>query len=384
MPDDPARRVDTQGGGQGAVLALPVAPALIGARGERMLRVLGLNSSAWGPRRQAWKPSEEPDPFGLDRRLRTHGVAFEPLDPNGRPLNPFAGGSPMLEGLDPLRALRVLLQERQVDVLVCGCEGPAVLPLLLRKPLRFRPPVMLADPILSDDWTLRRRVLDLVVPRADAISVISSFQRDHIRQRWGRSAGVEVLGHTIDDRFWHAFPFVPDGPVISVGDDHSRDYDLLLAAWDGLAPRTDLLIRTSRIAKDRSLPPGTTVLRERLPYHDLRDLYARSRFVVAPLKQTLNAGGINAILEAMATGRAAVVSENAAIRDFLRHEETCLVVPPGDVEALRAAMARLLAEPETCARLGANARRMVDEALGADAYAARYAAFFRRLAGRGS
>jgi glycosyltransferase involved in cell wall biosynthesis len=77
------------------------------------------------------------------------------------------------------------------------------------------------------------------------------------------------------------------------------------------------------------------------------------------------------------------VSDNPAIRDFLRHEETCLVVPPGDAAAFRAALARLLAEPDTCARLGAAARRLVEERIGADAYAARCATLVRRLVGRG-
>jgi hypothetical protein len=219
---------------------------------------------------RAWIPGEEPDPFGLDRRLLAHGIAFEPLDPHAWPLNPFAGRSPMLEGLDPLRALRVLLRERRVDMLSCACEGPAFLPLLLRRPLRYRVPIVLSDPILSEGWKLRNRVLDAVVPRADLVTVISGFQRDYIARRWGRQDGVEVLGHTIDEAFWHAAPPAPDGPVLSVGNDHSRDYDLLLDAWRDLAPRRDLLIRTTRIAADRALPPGVEVLRQRLPDKGLR------------------------------------------------------------------------------------------------------------------
>jgi rhamnosyl/mannosyltransferase len=39
-----------------------------------------------------------------------------------------------------------------------------------------------------------------------------------------------------------------------------------------------------------------------------------------------------------------------------QHDETGLVVAPGDVEALRAALGRLLHEPATRARLGAQAR----------------------------
>ena len=68
-----------------------------------------------------------------------------------------------------------------------------------------------------------------------------------------------------------------------------------------------------------------------------------------------------ACAEAMSYGRAVVASDVGGLRDLVRDGETGLVVPPRDPEALRAALDRLLADPELRARLGAAAREHVRE-----------------------
>jgi glycosyltransferase involved in cell wall biosynthesis len=57
-------------------------------------------------------------------------------------------------------------------------------------------------------------------------------------------------------------------------------------------------------------------------------------------------------LEAMAHGRAVVASETGGIPDWLIDGVTGLLTPPGDVVALRAALAKLLADPALRTRMG--------------------------------
>jgi glycosyltransferase involved in cell wall biosynthesis len=51
-------------------------------------------------------------------------------------------------------------------------------------------------------------------------------------------------------------------------------------------------------------------------------------------------------LEAMASGCAVVTTDCGGVSDFARHDENCLMVPPGDPEALAAALGRLLEDVE--------------------------------------
>jgi glycosyltransferase involved in cell wall biosynthesis len=63
--------------------------------------------------------------------------------------------------------------------------------------------------------------------------------------------------------------------------------------------------------------------------------------------------------EAMAYGRPVVASAVGGLLDLVVDGETGLLVPPGDVSALRAALERLLADRELRHRLGAAARERV-------------------------
>jgi glycosyltransferase involved in cell wall biosynthesis len=71
------------------------------------------------------------------------------------------------------------------------------------------------------------------------------------------------------------------------------------------------------------------------------------RFYYSPLK----------VLEYMAAGRAVVASGLGQVTALLCHEETALLVPPGDAGALTEALLRLADDPDLRGRLGAAARR---------------------------
>jgi glycosyltransferase involved in cell wall biosynthesis len=90
-----------------------------------------------------------------------------------------------------------------------------------------------------------------------------------------------------------------------------------------------------------------------VPRDELPALYEAAAAVVVP---SLREGFGMACLEAMAHGRPVVASAVGGLRDLVVDGETGLLVPPGDTTALRAALERILAEPELRARLGAAAR----------------------------
>ena len=69
----------------------------------------------------------------------------------------------------------------------------------------------------------------------------------------------------------------------------------------------------------------------------------------------------------MAHGRPVVASAVGGLLDLVVDGETGLLVPPRDPAALRAALQQLLGDPELRARLGAAARRRVQERFAWDA-----------------
>ncbi|MGH9944056.1 MAG: glycosyltransferase family 4 protein [Pyrinomonadaceae bacterium] len=67
------------------------------------------------------------------------------------------------------------------------------------------------------------------------------------------------------------------------------------------------------------------------------------------------------VLEAMACGLCVVSTNVGGIPYLLEHEHDALLVPPGDAQAMAAAVRRLLTEPELAERLSRNGRRKAEQ-----------------------
>ncbi len=345
----------------------------------RRLRVLNLPPKAALGYRATYVPGSGPDPFDLERRFAAEGIDLVTIDPTGWPYNLLAGKHSMLEGLDLWRALRVMLFERHADLVVAVSEAPAVPLVLLRRLFGFRTPIVVADLAPAERWWLRKRLQDFVIPRVAGIISPSSSQVAYVARRWSATVPVEVVGMPIDTDFFHPTEGPPGDYIFSIGRDVGRDFSTLLAAMDNVP--IDLWLRTSLpLAPEAAAMKNLRVLRERVDDQQLRDLYARCRFVVAPLANTANASGVTTIQEAGAMGKALVVTDNPAIRDFIVPDETCLVVPCHDAAAMRGAIMRLLNDPELCQRLGRNARQFAVDTGSPAISAARGCAAARRFA----
>jgi len=343
----------------------------------RRLRMLMLPSIRWQPNWDAFTLGAYPDPTLMYHLLASeHAIDTTLIDPLGLPWNPFAGRHQVLCGLDPVRAMTILTRHRDADIVLACYEPGAVALLALRRLAGFRAPIAIGEIGLTENWRLRERLLDFVVPRADAIYPLGSNQVDYIHRRWRTGADVRVIHMHVDAEFYRPSAVVPDGPVLSVGEDGGRDFSTLLAAFAGLD--ATLLLKSLLVAPDEA-PPNVQVVRERLDAHAYRELFRQALFVVVPLRPMVTASGIGTLLEAMAMGKPLIVSDSPGIRDYVAHDETALVVPCGDAPALRAAIQRLLNEPDTRARLGAAARRFVEQHCTYAAHMAKLATALRDL-----
>jgi len=233
------------------------------------------------------------------------------------------------------------------------------------------------------------------------------------------SARVALLPYGVDEAFWSVSAATVAGPAIASSSDEAvicsagleyRDYATLAAAVNGLPVRV-VIAAGSRWSRHRAgvdsgpLPANVEV--RALDYACLRNLYARSRFVVVPLHQVDNQAGITTILEAMAMGKAVIVTATRGQHDTVRGRfctaggpagaprggpmafanektwgtagaptdaETGLYVPSGDATALRSAIRYLLDNPAETERLGAAGRRLVTSSMSLEAFVHRIAA----------
>jgi glycosyltransferase involved in cell wall biosynthesis len=285
----------------------------------------------------------------------------------------LARGGTFYAGFDPLRALYILLFHRNADIVLVGFESGLAFIVLLARLFRFRPKLVMHE-VSARGWPKRDRILDYVIPRIDQILVLTSHQKTEIEARYRLKNPARIIGFAVDDNFYHPRKQPPGGYILAVGDDPGRDYASLIEACRDL-PHT-LILRTNQ---PPAAVPGATIL-GRQTYEELRDLYAGASLVVVPLQAVDHPSGITAVFEAMAMGCTLIASAIGTTRQVLVDRHNAILVPVGDVAALRHAILELMADPELRARLGTNARADLDRHYSYDAYIAGFAAALRTVA----
>jgi glycosyltransferase involved in cell wall biosynthesis len=180
---------------------------------------------------------------------------------------------------------------------------------------------------------------------------------------------LRFVPYSADTDFWRPADVPEERHVVSAGLEH-RDYatlDLACRAID-----CDVTVAAASLHTPgavRTMPgPGGRVRIVSLDHLALRDLYARAAVVAVPLVPNDFQAGVTTLLEAMAMGKAVVVSATDGQRDIVVDGETGVTVPPGDAAALEHALRRLLDDPAERARLGRNARRAVEASFSLDSY----------------
>ena len=94
---------------------------------------------------------------------------------------------------------------------------------------------------------------------------------------------------------------------------------------------------------------------------------------------SLSEGISNTLLESMAAGVPVVATRVGGTPEAVTDGEQGLLVPPGDSEALAAAISRVLSDPLLATRLGDNGRRRVAEEFSFEAVVRRTEALYREL-----
>jgi glycosyltransferase involved in cell wall biosynthesis len=215
--------------------------------------------------------------------------------------------------------------------------------------------------------------------------VARSFDRLLVYSTTEERLAIDELGVPADRVqriYYHADQefFRPDGratepDLICAAGQLLRDYDCLVEAIRDLPVRLQIAAGSPWI--DHALRPKgalpANVTWGRMNRYELRELYAKSALAVVPILQNHYQTGIATILEMMAMGKCVIATKTHGQTDTIVDGVTGVYVPPGDPAALRAAIERLLANPEEAARLGRAARAFVEERAGLDLFVSKVA-----------
>ena len=213
----------------------------------------------------------------------------------------------------------------------------------------------------------------------DRYVVYCSWQRDFIRDALGVPAECIVLStFMVDTAFFDpAAVSVDQERMICTAGLERRDYATLMEAVNDLD--VEVVIAAASPWSKRSdtteravLPPNVEV--RKLSLFELRELYARSRFVVMPLEEVEFQAGITTILEAMSMGRTVLCTRTSGQTDTVTEGETGRYVRPNDAAALRDAIRGMLDDEAFAIDAGRRAREWVVNNADIEVYARRLSA----------
>jgi glycosyltransferase involved in cell wall biosynthesis len=223
-----------------------------------------------------------------------------------------------------------------------------------------------------------------LLPKMDRIIVHCRSMKEHLVRLGASPDRIHILHYGVDHCFFAPPPGDEQVPetIMSIGEIRSRDYATFFEAVAGLPVKVKVAASGSWYAreKERSLQtavPENVSVTGRLPITDVRTLYGRSQFAVLPVHDVIYSAGLTGVLEAGSMARAVIATRSRGIADFVIDGETGILVEPGDVAAMRQAIAYLLAHPHEACRMGRNARQRIEEEQNLELYVEALAQFLQ-------
>jgi len=227
---------------------------------------------------------------------------------------------------------------------------------------------------------LRRWVIVRLLQKIKIVT-ISKGELEHLRAVFSNTANIQYLPFGVDNTFWSpdARSKPPDDNtyVLSIGNDANRDYATLINAWKPEYPEL-------KIVTSLSMPPrgdNVSVIRgnwnqQIMSDSDIRDLYRNALFVIVPIKVTTQPSGQSVCLQAMACGKAVILTDTPGLwdRDLMVADQSCILVPADSVENLTKTVGELLAESGRLETIGHNAKNVIDQQLNVQVMADRLSA----------
>lgn len=320
-------------------------------------RIDELRQSGWG---LAWSDEHLSD--GWAKVARTERLFFPWVQPwlTRRARRGAAATVAMFESEGHgLAFFRLVTGRRNPPLLVVGC--------------------WLADLARAGGW--RRWVYRRLYRAVDAVVVFSTNQRETL------AALLEIEPDRI-----HVVPFGVDlerlslatstvnGSVVAVGRDLGRDWKTLALAAGGSRWRVHLYTRVQQV-EGLELPEEID-FRGSVDSDTYLAALAAAAVVVIPTDVREYPTGQTVMLEAMALGKACVVTDTPAMRDYVDHGVNGLLVPASDPVALRRAVDELLADADLRQRIGEGAATYAASTGGAAAMWARVSSIVEELVER--
>ena len=316
--------------------------------------------------------------YGLDElRERGHEVRYN-LERAAPPAWARTAGGLVKRGIEHVggysgdfaTALASLRPANHADVVFSTVDTVGIPLMLLNRAGMVRRPLVYAAIGLPERLARLRseRMRGLyasALASSAAVIAYSEYEADQLRRFMagcGESTRVEFVPFGVDARAFAPSLVQPVVDVVSVGADPHRDARLLLRVAAAMPNRTFRMVTTSERARELQTVPPNVEVEVDIPFEGMRRRLEEARVVALPVLDNSYSGATTVLLQAMALGKAVVVTRTRAIAVGyeLSDGDNCRLVEPGDAVAFQRALSDVLRDEWRARALGGRARHTVE------------------------
>ncbi len=212
---------------------------------------------------------------------------------------------------------------------------------------------------------LMKALANLLFPFASGVILQTERSKSFFSQRVSRTS--VILPNSLNPLFIRErFRGEREKRIVSVGRlDANKNHEMMIRAFAGLAGRypeyTLTIYGEGELREHLQKLIASLGLEEKVFLPGVvPDVAERIEKATLFLLVSYSEGVSNALIEALALGLPVIATDvpSGGTQELIRHGENGLIIPPGDEEALKAAMERLLSDGEYAERLGEQAHKI--------------------------
>tara|TARA_Y100001968_G_C19454404_1_gene771557 strand:+ start:26947 stop:28053 length:1107 start_codon:yes stop_codon:yes gene_type:complete len=193
---------------------------------------------------------------------------------------------------------------------------------------------------------------------------ISKNEEDFLRKIMPNH-NITYIPFGIDNSFWVNNEIkLKEDYIFAIGNDKARDWKTLIDAWESNFPNLKIVTSEDiRNKKDNiSLIKGDW-RNNLISDEKIRSLYNNAKFVIIPLKETIQPSGQSSCLQAMSCGKAVLMTRIIGLWDpiKLKHKENIYLFEPNSPRNLNIAIKELLANKKLEEYIAYKGNKLVNQ-----------------------
>jgi glycosyltransferase involved in cell wall biosynthesis len=287
---------------------------------------------------------------------------------------------------------RILLNQDQYDVVYSAHKMTTALLGFLRRIGVFRKPIVAIVHRTFEKNFLSQLFTRLFVCGNDRLLCLSEATFNYLRDEFNvpeEKLGslnwcIDINYHKLKSENIIFESNQEDSYILSSGRT-KRDYETLIKAFKSLDYNLKIFGYGSSLSSDLlNLPENISIMKDKfIPTPEVLDEIKKAYAIAIPLHidadKPSNPFGITSLIEAMAMGKAVIVTRSKYIGIDVEKEGIGLTVELGDVEGWKNAILYLLEHPDIAKEMGQRGRKLIEKEYNLEVFSRKLAGYLKSV-----